>query len=1197
MNTQQLELLISTALRPEATESSLIMCATALLRSSREDLEKLLLALCQENVTKVPAVIRCLPEDVRLWAEDLVQETLAQHCHQEENFTSGDLLAIGICNQCHLLEAAAPMLTQELIDEAFSAAEATVACQLLQMSLLCLPEELCALFRAAFSRFLIHYSSRMDKALSQLLPTVLEQDAADVLSALIENAGAEKIALLCQTDLAAEAERLILSGKDSTALWDLSFTRFFSTPRTPEELLVQGLWQIQLYASDEILDDVCSIFYLYVALHYGVDHPIFAYILDFEAPEEYTRTQTLRYRDALDALWEQPEALSRFLDKTAICNPFLQFKIHEDGYDLLKSAQNPTAFRRLSGLFTLDTPASSIINIFLSTDLRQELPLEDVLYLAQRNERLPEFLEFFKTMPLMGVVTRQRSNLIVLSPLSYHVTTLHTLRRTYHIAEGAEGKVDLKGKEYPYTITAFVEGHIYITPCNDPTLAPFESAATLSWPEAVEELDNALSLPKLSDQQMQQLSILDFSLDSLTEENDLNLLTQVIMNHQAKLPKILELLNLCKWNTCFTTPDFRLPSNMFGLLKPYREQAAELFRSLLATFPDTAPVLSLYFSSIYRAIVPLSLLLAFQEKEILLAYLHNYPIYCRLLDPGNPLCRLSNITCAPICSVDNIEGITSRRAFAAIISDFQMQDNHVHRITLQRYTSVDEAIRERGAVFGHIAKNIPINYNRVRLIQNFPSTAQYTPREIMFNLLCMEKAIYLRRTNHKELMFLLETMGHANPFAFQNSTIADWIYLRDFRPNRNRMKNIPDTAISLVLNARDIAAVEDLYLNTNMKFYLTLPKFAELLQARNPALARQIPALFEETEFLAVADYDGCLWLPYVAQNALKVDTCHRGKVLRCRIHLDLQGQMQVTVLSQDNRKSLLDIVISCLLMGYCNTPAMDNLLRSPVMKLFNDDPLLLSEPGQIMDRKNILKVVLRTVDVNDAPATRDNFSALEKRLRKQLQRTDFLFDKFAKEINKAIRKYNQVLSAQEMADSIGLLLSECIAAHPVVMDGVPLIKGIRDCFQSHFQSTLLDTPCAQLLAKLKTPIVQPSTSVVSANSLEESVQNLWNICYDTSLTPNILIKNMRKLLRKYHTLVPQEEMYALLLKFTAVWIPRSISTSLFVSLLRGLVSAYANCYQSLELSTGLLDQAAQYLDSKALASLRANLEQLSDSQ
>ena len=132
------------------------------------------------------------------------------------------------------------------------------------MSLRILPEAPCAWVREAFCQLLrTEYDERMEKVLPDLLAVLLETDAVDVLSALEEVAGAQKVSSLYPGDLSAEVDRLILTGKDSVGVWELFFYNFFRREHTPEELLEQGgiyarLYSLSLQKPNQSLDGAAA---------------------------------------------------------------------------------------------------------------------------------------------------------------------------------------------------------------------------------------------------------------------------------------------------------------------------------------------------------------------------------------------------------------------------------------------------------------------------------------------------------------------------------------------------------------------------------------------------------------------------------------------------------------------------------------------------------------------------------------------------------------------------------------------------------------------------------------------------------------------------------------------------------------------------------------------------------------------------
>lgn len=932
MDTQKYQQMIRKMVHPNVTVQSLAMYAKGMAQRFPDSLCEFLEVSCENDIFKTAAVVHQSLGSSSRMAQDFVRQILVEHCRSRACFTHLDLLAIAIYKDHQLLLASSPFFTEQLLAEAFALADVATSCWLLRMSLMHLPEEACALVRSAFCTSITTNNSRMDSVLPELLTFLLEYNAADVLSVLISITGAKKIETLCGNDLFSKVDDIIRTGQDSVQLWEVYFDFFFSRPHTPEGLLVDGLWHLEMYADEKIINDVGAIFYLYVAIHYGVEHPVFEHIHGFAPPSKHRRTHALRYRELMDSMWDEPEKFAIFLKKTILCNPFYMDRVQKDGYTLFESARDSFSYGKLMRLFEAKASPSVILTIFFCTGLRHNLPLEDVFYLAQRYEVLPDFLETLKSKPFWGVITNKKPNAIFAAPLSYFSSRVQVII-PHQDTSNAEAVNNIrKGQQFEYTIIGFDNGFIKTEIYEKNHLAASKSTAGVSWEDAVAELENMLLLPQLPDIHLQKLAITQFPLDSFFVENNLNLLTRLILDYPNQLPLFLDMLASCEWNACFRSDSFILKGNIYDKLDRYYDLTLQMFQTLFASQQSINAVLDLYFFSIYKVILPLNDLLQLADQKLLLEYLPIYTLYCRIPIEGSIICRPINIRSSEVCFVDQTIEFLSNEPFAATISSFTVYENITTRITMTPRILSGAGIKERGAMFGYLAKNIAISKRRCLIIATFPSIEQCTYREIVFNMSCMITALNLRRSDKDASRKLLKVLHNANPFAFQRSSFVDRIYFKDFAKRRKRRIQVMDTATIMALNAETIDDVRNLYLNTNIKYYMRLSEWIKLVCQRSQGLAEHLPIMLSDTVFYAIADSQGMLCMPWVEPNTIQVDPKYAGMFLHCHLKLNPNGMIQASVLQAYQSEEFYDMWHLCKMSGYQDTPEMDILVDRSVV-------------------------------------------------------------------------------------------------------------------------------------------------------------------------------------------------------------------------------------------------------------------------
>lgn len=936
MDREKLNMLISKTIKPKASLSSMLICLTSLCKSDPDSAFIFLQAMCDQDISKAALAAARLSGNFALRGQELVAQTLRTRCETGENFSCETLLAILETRDRELFRLAVPHLTEELVTQVFSQCSVQSACVFMELSLQYTEADIQEACRNHFCDFLNRYDSSGDDALAKLLPVLLENNAVIVLSRLLDTLGLQKLESLHSEDWFSELDRLIVSGCDTLELWDAYFECLFRRDLSTETLLSQGLWQIQLFCDEELLNQAGACFYLHAASRLSPDHEIFLYTNGFSPCEAYSRKHTLRYQDVLQPLWEQPEALARFLDITAICNPFYDQVIQEERFTLIRDVQDNRDYSRLSSFFEKGTDCKTILKLFFYTGLKNHLPMEDLLYLSRRYDVLNPMLEELKKIPFHGIVRKHKPGLLVVSPKAYNVMSLHSLHLPYSMMQHKQGKTeDKKGKTVSYTISGFLNGRIQVSIFADDDQSasrPDEGA----WESAVSHLEYWLHVPDSQKNRSlppKGIPLLDFTLDSLTTENDLNILTDLIRQYPEKLSDFIYILRYCKWNSLFISLDTGIPGQFYQDFSKYQPCAMLLFEELVQGQIPCKLILKFYFSSIYKILIPMNRLLEMMDKTEVLEAAKLHSVYCRLRNNQYNLCRPINILCAPLCELESTEDVTSLPpSFPTIIQDYEITDGAISRISLQcQYSSV-LSLKERGALFGYLAMNEHIGNQKQKNIARLPDVAQYTSRELLFNLQCMEEAILLRRSKGQELMKLLDIMDRKNPFAFQISPRAEINYLCRLY-SEERKQNIVSAAITMILNAPDIAAIRSIYLNTSVKYYLNLQELADLIRQRRSELAGDVCDMFADISFTGTCDKNGFLWLPFVPQTTVMVGREYAGLYLSCSFRLT-DFEITAQVLSAVPSEDAIDPMLLCLMDGYRLHGAMEPLLASAMAGL-----------------------------------------------------------------------------------------------------------------------------------------------------------------------------------------------------------------------------------------------------------------------
>lgn len=921
MRASEIDVLIKKTVTPKTTVSSLLMCVTFLEKSDMQAVDIYMQAVCRSDLYKAAMLLRRLSGKSADICRQRINRELSQCCEESGELTQTQLLTILELDAQPLFGKISHTISEEMVEGVFSKASAAAACRLMRMILECDLPELYPVAERCFCAFLNRYDSSGDEALRELLPLLFRLNASAIIFSLIDTVGSEHLEVLYGDGLWEELERLILLGEDSAALWDLFCSRFFSKSRSVEEVLTEGLWYIQLFATD--CDEAASIFYLYAAKHLGIAHPIFDHMDCFEATGNFCRKHILMYQELLHAHGADLEGLYGFLSRTWLCNPFARKFLPEDSYSLLSgtAVKDYRQYDKLEQLFRGAFDSQTILDIFFQSDLKYELPLEDLLYLAQRYERLDQVMELLSQYIFTGEVVKYQLGSIILDSKCYHVLSLHSLRIQYEELEDILGdKEDPTGTRVEYQIEAFRDGWFRIRLIMKPQQIKKNLPQKKQWNKMVRKLhgfcgNSALSLlkyPLLPE-------IMEPPAETFAEQNDFGLITALIFAYPERINQFLEMMQGAKWNISAQQTNLRVPGQLFTQLEKYREDAVAMLRKLISWGTPYKKILALYFNSLYKLIVPLDTLLMLGNREMLLRELRNIPICLRLGEgTKRARCRLLNVCCSPIGYVEDVEQMHDHALIHARCVDYTVADGAVFLIRFKGETNKTLTGPELGALYGYLANNTQISNTKRYRIARLPAVQAYGKRELILALRCMDDAVFLRRLSNASLVELLDTLGEKNPYdpRFDTRIRIGATYARNLK-NPERQKRNLNTMVSVILNARRIGEIGDIYLRTGIKYNIRIPQLVSMILDRRPEFAQQLPELFSGTVFHVAADSDGNVWSPYLPQGYTTVDKACGDRYLACRIIPDEQGTVNLQIRTAEESDSRVFPITLCLLLGY----------------------------------------------------------------------------------------------------------------------------------------------------------------------------------------------------------------------------------------------------------------------------------------
>ena len=1089
MDSAILNLLIENAISPDADASDLTMTLSSKKLNS-EEAEKILLAVCKADIFRAATAVHSILGEAKEKYVNFVYKRLLERCENPALLTKSELLAILVYDDFNLFCRVISHVSPEKIKDTFYKISTTNACRFMRMCIDFGDAHLIKLCENEFFTLLGSFDSRGCDELSVLLPKLTLHGCANIVTRLLDFFTPAQLSRLYGEGFGDGLKDLITSGYESPAIWDAFFYDFFLKPHSAEEILTEGLWFLQLNATDE--SAVASCFFLYAIKILPLNHPIFHYVEGFEYPNAFTRKHTIAYEEEIKKLWSAPQDLIKFLEKTELCNPFAAADINEKEKLHIREEGifSPADYDLLGELFENNVSCEKIITIFLNTFLKKRLVMEELLYISETFNRLDEMLAALKNVCFEGFIEKYNIGDLVISPKEYYCKQLHVV-----VLNAVEFKYFNENNEndtkHPkdaravaqYYINNFISGQLYIT-LELPQSVGKEAAAQKSWEEIIADFEEILTHQDISKKDKSNLkNAFDFSESLFAYEYDFDLFTAAICRHSEKLDDILEILKTAGWNDTFRHSHVRIESHFYTDFEKYRGPAVKMFRQLIAEGQNYDDILSLYFDSIYKLIVPLQILLIISEKEKVLDALSRRIIYCNMpMKDKRVQCRPMTIACAPICTMIDADNFIYNKVPARCI-DYTMGDGYIERIIFENAATGVFNTRERGNWFGYIATNMQLHSTKKSFIPRLPDATDYDIREMVFILDCMEAAIILRKNSKEDLNQLIDDMGAKNPFAFREDTRLEINYLSKFLDKEKTAGNRSAMSV-VILNADNNDEIAKLYLNTSFKYYLTVNELISLIKRHRQDLFEKIESLFSNTAFECTVDNEGYLWSPFVNQNTIKVSEEYCGRNVLCRLCYEA-GALKAVVTSVQQNFSPLNAVLPALMIGYSLNDSIAPIIKNSLLK--NNSLTNEELESALRDKRSLIAKTVKLVDPKKNPLlikksnsdrVKTAFSAAEN----AISETDFDLQKLKDATFQMIKSNCDYASVFEMENALArvtqLLMQRFYCDEETVFTFLNYIfpsysffyrdNGIVDVWEKQLHSFFGEDAATEFIEKIK---------------------------------------------------------------------------------------------------------------------------------
>lgn len=921
MEKAKIDLIIKTLIRPSTSAVSISMYISKYARSDREALNAFLNAVCSADIFKAACAVTVLSGEVKTQSAEIVANKILQNLQNGGESNVLDLSAALELNRKDLLTLFLNKLSGEDFKTAFSSLSGKNACRLMRVALGCDNDEIKEIAVYEFYKFLNRYDSSCDNELEELLPLILQGGHINIISRLIIILGNERLKQICGSSWEEKIEGLILSNCQTAEIWEAHLSNFFASSHTDDELLHDGLWFLQLNASDELIDYAAALFYLLAAKKYGVDHPIFSYSSGFEELSEFPRRLTVLYDDILRQLWNIPEKLYCFIQKTEFCNPYLKEDIRKENGLLIKnaSADYSNGYSLLSLLFENKLDCSTILDVFFNTFLKLTLTIDDLFYLARKFNVNEALVAAFEGRSFEGTIEKYYMGELVVSPRFYYATNLHNIRSYYFEIKyltqvnNVTNAGNLNGCSIVYKIIGYNSGQVWVRTIVPANFADKYKPDTALWLNGVAILPQRLgfyshnNFPKV---------LTAFPAEFFINDYDFDLITEIIENNTEQLEAFLKLFKAAEWNSTFTVVDISVPAHFYGEFKKYHEKASKMFKKLFSVGCDIDSICNLYFESIYKIILPFNEFILMTDKQTMLSAISKRRFYCKLLQgDSRHKCRLQNISCAPVCVVSDSHKLSDNKKLFVKCTDYIVYEEGLGKIIFVADNEDASSAEKRGKIYGFIALNENINVFKREKISYLPRAACYDQRELIFALERMREAVHLRKNSGNELLRLIRAFGNKSPYSFQQDIRLDVTYLKFFG-DTFKNERFSEQITQMVLNTENTQFMAEIYLNTGFKYALSMDELVEIINRRRPELALSASEMFDRWEFICLVDDRGFLMSPFLPQYCVNVGKENAGKCFGCKIKVYGKGRIDAEILSEKGADDAVNTVLLCKMVG-----------------------------------------------------------------------------------------------------------------------------------------------------------------------------------------------------------------------------------------------------------------------------------------
>jgi hypothetical protein len=676
------------------------------------------------------------------------------------------------------------------------------------------------------SKYMV-FDSINSEELHVLVNVLIDYDRIRSISAICQVIGESTLVKICSIDIYEVYRYAIICGITTDYIWYQYIDYLLEDYNTYDELLYEVIGFIELF--QEGYDNDLLIYSLFqIALKKGLDHKVLEHVNQYCELEYFSNKTINVFKEIITNNLSRPYELEKFLKTIETCNPYLYSnpRFENEKYRIKRASENFEHYTILQMLFMKKCAPETIVNLFFNSFFVFEMPLQDLFFLAQQYEILPEILSIINKLEFVGIVKKIKKDTLIVAPIEYFSIDYH------QIYAEVGGRLE-ENKEVEYIIKNYIDGVIQVEyKENNLEISKIKDV----WANCLSTITNGLqsyaenkSLKKKYLNKVANFS--NFNADFFENILDLNELILIFEENINYFPAIVNISENLSWNLLFAKENtVGLSQRYFRIFKKYLIESIAFFSKIKVREDNSTFITFFYLHSIFKVIIPLEVFLNIYKGDELKYIKQSFQkceIYCRIHQINDTEIKIRAINILCYSSAVILDGVTSELVEKDVVvkTRFKQFDKEKNKINFEFIT---DSIESEGD-FSYIAMNNLLGGIRINNIKSLPDSDSI--KDLRAVVYCLEDAVYLRRNNVYEVVELLSLLNNSNPFRDRFFDFRScYVYLEAVKEEKRfRTKEV---FTSIILNANHISDILNIYYNTHIKYIIPIDHLVNELQKR-----------------------------------------------------------------------------------------------------------------------------------------------------------------------------------------------------------------------------------------------------------------------------------------------------------------------------------------------------------------------------